>query len=374
MNDMSKIALALALWWFSAGLALADQWSAERINEWYDGLPWLVGANFGPSTAINQLEMWQQETFDPETIDSELALSASIGMNTHRVYLHDLLWEQDPEGFLKRIDLFLALCEKHGIRPMLVLFDGVWDPQPRLGPQRKPAPHRHNSGWVQSPGAAALADKGSYPRLENYVKGVMSRFAQDPRVLAWDIFNEPENLNRNTYGDTELENKYQAAFDLLRAAFAWAREVDPSQPITSAVWGGFIGRDGLQPETLTGISRFMLQESDFISFHTYEVPEVAPRQVAFLQQYDRPIMCTEYLARSRGNTFENLLPLFKEQRIGAYNWGLVSGKTNTIYHWDSWDRTYTDEPELWHHDIFRADQTPYRESETELIRTLTGRP
>jgi len=349
-----------------------ERWSAEKANAWYAEQPWLVGTNFNPSNAINQLEVWQADSFDIETIESELALSASLGMNTHRVFLHDLVWEQDPEGFASRIDQFLAAADRHGIRPMLVLFDGVWDPQPKLGEQREPVPHKHNSGWVQSPGAEALADRSQYPRLERYVKGVIGRFRDDERVLAWDLFNEPDNTNERAYGTVELKDKYDRAFDLLRETFAWAREANPSQPLTAGVWGSFIGPDGTEPEALSELSKFMLDNSDVISFHTYEKPEVAPRQIAFLETYGRPILCTEYLARSRDNTFENMLPIFKEHRVAAYNWGFVAGKTNTLYPWDSWDRQYTAEPELWHHEIFRPDHTPYREAEVELIRSMTG--
>lgn len=349
-----------------------ERWSEAKANQWYGQQPWLVGTNFGPSNAINQLEMWQQETFDAETIERELALSASIGMNTHRVFLHNLLWEQDSAGFLNRIDQFLTIAERHGIKPMLVLFDGVWHPVPVLGIQPKPIPHKHNSGWVQSPGAEYLADKNHYPKLERYVKGVISRFADDGRVLMWDLFNEPDNDNSGSYPELELADKYDPAFDLLKVAFKWAREVNPSQPLTAGVWRGIIGTDGMASEEPDAISMFMLQNSDIISFHTYEHPEIVPERIRYLQRFNRPLVCTEYLARSRDNTFENLLPLFKEHRIGAYNWGFVAGKTNTIYPWDSWDSVYVAEPGLWHHDIFRNDLTAYREAEVAGIKELTG--
>ncbi len=350
----------------------AGPWSEEKASEWYAQQPWLVGTNFGPSNAINQLEMWQQETFDRETIERELALSANIGMNTHRVFLHNLLWEQDSAGFLDRIDQFLTIAERHGIKPMLVLFDGVWHPVPELGIQPEPIPHKHNSGWVQSPGAKYLSDKRHYPKLERYLKGVISRFANDDRVLMWDLFNEPDNENSASYSELELHDKYDRAFDLLKAAFQWAREVNPSQPLTAGVWRGTIGADGQANHEGGTISEFMLQNSDIISFHSYERPEDVPRRIQYLQRYNRPLVCTEYLARSRDNTFENMLPLFKKYRIGAYNWGFVSGKTNTIYPWDSWDSVYVDEPGLWHHDIFRSDLTAYREAEVQLIKVLTG--
>ena len=144
-----------------------ERWSEEKANAWYAEQPWLVGANFLPSTAINELEMWQAETFDPKTIDRELGWAEAIGMNTMRVFLHNLLWEQDPEGFEKRIDDFLTIAARHHIRPVFVLFDSCWDPFPKLGPQHPPIPGVHNSGWVQAPGAVVLADASQYPGWNN---------------------------------------------------------------------------------------------------------------------------------------------------------------------------------------------------------------
>ncbi len=117
-----------------------SRWSVEKANSWYQQQPWLVGSNYTPATAINQLEMWQAESFDPQQIDKELGWAEGLGMNTMRVFLHDLLWQQDPAGFKKRIDAFLTIADKHHIRPIFVLFDSCWDPLPRLGPQHPPIP------------------------------------------------------------------------------------------------------------------------------------------------------------------------------------------------------------------------------------------
>lgn len=189
------LALFLSVTFLPALSAQSERWAEGKARYWYVKLPWLVGANYIPATAINELEMWQADSFDPQRIEKELQWAESIGMNTMRVFLHDLLWQQDPAGFRKRIDEFLKIASRHGIRPMLVLFDSCWDPFPRLGPQKKPTPGVHNSGWVQSPGAEALADASQHPRLEAYVKGVVTAFGKDRRVLAWDIWNEPENPN-----------------------------------------------------------------------------------------------------------------------------------------------------------------------------------
>jgi len=340
-----------------------ERWTEEKVNEWFTDIGWLVGTNFNPSTAINQLEMWQAETFDPETIDRELGWAASIGMNSMRVFLHNLLWEQDPDGFLERIDQYLEISHSHGISTMPVLFDGVWDPEPALGPQREPYPHRHNSGWVQSPGNAALLDTTSFSKLEEYVKGVMTHFNDDERIVFWDLFNEPENFSARY---DILPNKAEVSLRLLKRTMKWAREVNPSQPITAGVWGSF-----LEDKPMTEISKFMVSQSDVISFHCYDNVDILRRQVEWLETLNRPIFCTEYLARGRNCTFEDFLPVFKEHKIGAYNWGLVAGKTQTQYPWKSWDSVFTEEPELWHHEVFRPDGSPYRQEEVDLINELT---
>ena len=345
-----------------------DIWTKEQAKEWYAKQPWLVGADFLPSTAINQLEMFQEASFDTATINKELGWAEEIGMNTMRVYLHDLLYEQDSVGFFNRVDIFLDIAKKHKIKPMLVLFDSCWDPFPQLGKQRDPKPGVHNSGWVQSPGLEALKDSTQYPRLARYVNGTIARFAEDDRVLAWDIWNEPDNPNTSAYGNVELPNKVDFVLPLMKSAFSWARAANPSQPLTVGVWAG----DWTSAETLKPIETLSIEESDVVSFHNYDKPEDFERRITQLQRYDRPLICTEYMSRGNGSFFEGFLPIAKKYNVGAINWGLVDGKSQTIYPWDSWKKTYTQEPDLWFHDIFRKDGTPYRQAEVDLIKSLTA--
>jgi hypothetical protein len=346
------------------------RWSVRAANDWYAKQPWLVGANYIPATAINQLEMWQADTFDPQRIDTELGWAESIGFNTMRVFLHDLLWKQDSEGFKKRVDTFLTIASKHHIRPLFVLFDSVWDPNPQLGKQRAPRPGVHNSGWMQSPGAKALADPAQYPRLEAYVKGIVGAFSKDDRVLGWDIWNEPSNENGGSYVAEEPKDKPELVRKLMTEAFAWARSVHPQQPLTSGVWHG----DWSSPEKLDFMTKIQLEQSDVVSFHNYDKPEEFEKRILWLQQYKRPIICTEYMARGNGSTFQGSLPIAKKYNVGAINWGLVAGKTQTYLPWDSWQHPYTDrEPSVWFHEVFRTDGQPYSEEEVALIRKLTGR-
>lgn len=343
-------------------------WTNEKANEWYGKQPWLVGANFLPSTAINQLEMWQAETFDTATIARELKWAASIGMNTMRVFLHDLLHVQDPQGFKKRIEIFLRIASRYNIKPLFVLFDSCWDPFPHLGKQHEPAPFLHNSGWVQGPGADALKDATQHNRLKKYVVDIVTYFNKDKRILGWDVWNEPDNTNNSSYGRFEPYNKVELVHNLLKDVFQWTRSANPVQPITCGIWAGnWSAEDSLKP-----IEKLSIEQSDIISFHNYDNGNEFEKRVKWLQRYNRPIMCTEYMSRGNGSTFEGSLPVAKKFRVAAFNWGLVNGKSQTIFPWDSWQKKYTGEPELWFHDIFRADGTPYKIEETALIKELTG--
>jgi len=352
----------------------ATRWPEQKANAWYAQQPWLVGSNYIPKSAINQLEMWQEPTFDPAQIEKELTWAEAMGMNTMRVFLHDLLWQQDAPGFQKRLDQFLAIAARHHIRPMLVLFDSCWDPSPRLGPQHPPIPGVHNSGWVQSPGAVALADPKQYPRLQEYVVGLIRAFANDDRILAWDLWNEPGGVSDNNYPSEELKAKDKIAriAALLPRVFEWAREAKPTQPLTSGVWDVDTSSDS---PNLGELQPIQLRESDIITFHNYGWPESFQQEVAWLKQkYHRPVICTEYMARSRGSTFDTILPIARNEQVGAINWGFVAGKTQTYLPWDSWQRPYVvEQPSVWFHEVLRSDGTPYRQAEVDLIRHLTGK-
>lgn len=366
------VILAGALSSISASRAVAlddvGPWSISRAKDWGREHPWLAGCNFTPSTAINQLEMWQADTFDLATIDRELGWAEGLGFSSIRVFLHHLPWERDPQAFLQRIEHFLATADRHHIGVMFVLLDGVWDPFPHSGKQPQPRSGLHNSGWVQSPGLVILKNPERHDELKGYITGVIGHFRTDVRVHTWDLFNEPDNPNRSSYGRFEPANKADLALMLLKKEFAWARSVDPQQPLTVGVWAG----DLKDPDRLSPLNRFMLEQSDVISFHNYRPLREMKADVETLKRYRRPILCTEYMARPVGSQFEPILAYLKSEHVGAYCWGLVAGKTQTIYPWDSWQKPYTSEPSTWFHDIFHPDGKPYIPTEVDYIRALTG--
>ncbi len=318
------------------------RWTAGKAWDWYEQQPWLVGCNFVPSTAVNDVEMWQQESFDPATIDRELGWAQALGFNTVRVFINYLVWEADASGLKARLDRFLQMADQHGIRLLPILFDDCFKPEPQLGKQPDPLPGEHNSQWVQSPGARRRADRAAWPKLEHYTRDIISSFANDKRVLAWELYNEPSQ-----------------SLPLVEAAFQWAREAGPCQPITATIFGG------------AAMQKRIIELSDVLDFHHYGPLPSLKDEVARLQSHGRPLLCTEYMARTAGSRFETHLPYFKEQRIGCWNWGLVAGRTHTYFPWGS--PQGAPEPKVWHHDIFRLDGTPFNEREVAFIKVVTGR-
>ncbi len=350
----------------NAANAPRGRWTEAQATAYWSKQPYAVGGNFLPQDAINQLEMFQAATYDPAEIDKELGWAQAAGMTTMRVFLHDLLWQQDSAGFTQRLDGFLAIAQKHGIKPVLVLFDSCWDPQPKLGPQHPPIPGVHNSGWVQSPGIA-LEDPAQQARLEAYVKGIVGAFASDQRILLWDLWNEPDNVGGNYR--VPFPNHLALVNATLPKVFAWARSVGPVQPLSSGVWT----HDHWDQEaTWSQTERTQLTESDVITFHDYSWPEKFEARIVQLEKYHRPILCTEYMARGAGSTFDGSLPIAARHNVGAINWGLVKGRMQTNLPWDSWKIPYTDrEPTVWFHDVFYEDGRPYRQAEVDMIHRIS---
>lgn len=326
-------------------------WSVQQANNWQKKWGWLRGSDFIPSTAINQLEMWQKDTFDPETIDRELGYAEGIGMNSMRVYLHHAAWMQDQQGFKDRISSYLAIANKHHISTLFVLFDDCWNATYQIGKQPEPKPGVHNSGWVRDPGDIYHEQPKVADTLEAYVKDILTTFKDDQRIVLWDLYNEPGN---SKYGNKSMP--------LLKKVFEWGRTANPSQPLSAGVWD-------FQLKELTD---YQIKNSDITTYHNYGDLKDHQKSIDTLRSVSkRPLVCTEYMARSRNSLFSNIMPLLKKEKISAYNWGLVAGKSNTKY---AWDLPMPDggEPALWFHEIFHKDGTPYKQEEVDVIKSLTG--
>lgn len=354
MKWFGLLALAALLSTSCARTEAGQRWTEQKANTWYESVPWMSGCDYITSDAINQIEMWSKDTYDEKQIDKELGWAEGIGFRTLRVYLSSVVYENDPKGMKQRMDNFLDICRKHNIRPMFVFFDDCWNAESHYGRQPEPKPGVHNSGWVQDPSVSLRKDTVSlYPKMEKYVKDILKTFGKDDRVLLWDLWNEPGNSDHGV-----------STLPMLRRVFAWAREANPSQPLSCGLWKW--------TKDFAPLNAFQLENSDVVTYHNYNDSVDHKQCIKYLQMMNRPLICTEYMARKNNSTFQNILPILKREKVIAINWGFVSGKTNTIFAWDT-PLPEVKEPELWFHDIFRQDGTPFSQKEVDCIKTLNGK-
>lgn len=345
---LSLLMLSCSLMAFSQGsrMTLSEAW------EWYNKTPWYCGLNYIPSNAINYTEMWDRTSFSPSVIDSELQLMEDLGMNCVRVVLQYAVYADSPSHFIKNFKKFLNICGKHGIQVMPIFFDDCTfgaNTDPRAGVQPEPLEGWYAWAWSPSPGYSMVVDERTHHHLEKYVKDVMTHFRDDPRIMAWDLYNEPTNTSMP-----------ERSWPLLRKVFKWAREVTTSQPITSGIWNGN-----------QELEAFLAENSDIITFHCYANPEQTHEAMERMLAYGRPVVCTEWLNRPRHSTIAEIMPFFKKNHVGSMFWGLVNGKTQTHLPWGHRPEhgEYTG---VWQHDIFRNDHTPYDSNEIDIIKGLTN--
>jgi len=365
---MKKTLTAILAVCAACALFAREKWTPAQAASWYAAEPFRAGANFIPSNAINQIEMWSSATFSPEVIDRELGWAASIGFNAMRVFLSDAVWEREGEQFLKNMDKYLEIADKHGIKTLFVIFDSCWNPKSKYGKQPEPRLCKHNSGWVKSPSFEILNDKSRWGMLEKYVKTVVSRFADDPRIFGWDVFNEPGNVKYtlNDKHKSEEDAAFQNSRELLEKVFVWARAANPSQPLTSGPYT--FGKE----RVARAFNSIQLEQSDIISFHCYQSKGLKSR-IDEMKKFGRPVICTEYMSRPTSR-FDPDLGIMKKEKVAAFNWGLVSGKTQTIYSWqfNKMDAT-PDMLKEWFHDVFYEGGAPYKKSEADYIKKIMGK-
>ncbi|GAP73448.1 glycoside hydrolase family 5 [Candidatus Symbiothrix dinenymphae] len=352
-NDLARaIRVYLESYNFNA-FAQDNRWSEERANNWYKSFKWLNGVNYIPSDAINYTAMWDKTSFNPALIDKELALAQSIGLNCVRVVLQYAVYADDPAYFLSALERFLEICDKHDITVMPTFFDDCTfgeNADPVIGKQDEPRIGWYAWAWSPSPGHTMVVDESRHPLLEKYVKDVLRKFKNDPRVLLWDLYNEPTNTKPTSEGYRSIP--------LVKSVFVWARAINPSQPLTVGTWNGN-----------KELNEIVFAQSDIISFHNYGSKEAMAKQIQDLRNYNRPLICTEWMNRPLKSTVEDVMPVLKNENVGGFLWGLVNGKTQTHLTWGHRPEKlpYTG---VWQHDLYHSDFKPYNMEEIEIIKNL----
>lgn len=326
------------------------RWSQGKAWAWYAEVGQILGCNYLPRTAVNVTDIWQDESFDPKIIDEELGWAQKAGYNSLRVFVQYAVWEEDAEALRQRIDQFLTIADRHGMRVMLVLFDdsSSLGREPYIGKQNELVPSLYNSGGVPAPGHQRVNDCPAWPDLERYIKDLIGHFHNDRRILIWDLYNKPE-----------MSGQDDKSLSLVKAAFRWARQAEPTQPLTAGAYS---------VNMEDSMSKTTMELSDVISFRSYGSSEAVSNTINICRRYNRPILCTEWLDRGLNNRFETILPIFAKERVGSYHRGLVAGQTQTHRPWDS--KKGDPMPKVWSHNVFHPDGAPYDPNEIELIRNF----
>lgn len=355
---------------------MRTRWTQEQAWAWYDARPWVMGINYVPSITLHCMELWQEDTYDEviRSVRKEFALMEDIGLNGVRMFLPFNVWYHERGRFLDRLDAFLGELHARGISMMPVLFNdcvGFGRPkniEPVLPRGWHPYDIGHHGGHKENPFTGERERKGWIywdepewrPVMETYLREVIGRFRDDPRIYAWDLWNEPGNSNR-----------HDMSIPYLRRAFEVAREMNPIQPLTAAPWS-YPADFGVNPEAdVECIQRVALEESDIVTFHQYEGIDRVRHVVAGLKREGRPMMNTEWLNRIQGNLITDNLPLYHDEGIGSYSWGLVAGKSQFFLPWDELWKNRELPLNLWQHDLFDTFHTPYDREELALMRRLS---
>ena len=354
---------------------MKTQWSAEKANRWYGKLPWLRGCNFIGSDCANRFDMWQSYRAREKlrTAERELALCRELGFNTVRLWIIFEAWLNEPEFFMEMLERYLTICAENGLSVMLCLANEEDLPQGEFGEfecrrvgEQDYALGYHQGRFPEPPETAARL-KWHYaqspelaPAFWQMIREIVTRYAEDERILCWNVYNEPGNALG------------EACVPILERMFQEVRSCDPIQPLTADVWRG-MGDDDWPEHREEAVA---LQNSDIISFHNYEPFPAFCRAVDRFRTLGRPLFCTEWLHRICRNEVRDTYPLMYLANIANYCWGFVVGKTQTNEPWEMIWEQYED-PHIhtdydftkWQHDLFRPNLRPYDPRETELIRS-----
>ena len=347
------------------------RWSKEKAWKWYNSHTWIRGCNYMSADCVNRVDQWQALHFEErmKTTEEELRLMRELGFNSVRLILEYVVWEKEHDSFLTRFERYISLLDKYGISAMIVLANDCMPPKtelwkmPDIGEQAYDVGYhggRKHSQHGRHAGPAPHYYFDEHESCEKYfemVNEIVTLYKNDPRILMWDLFNEPGNSQRS--GIT---------LPILKRMVEVVRKINPSQPLTIGAWCCDKNYEFSMPEDV-----FAIENSDIITYHNYSTYEEHVRVIKHLKKFDRPLINTEWLARCTGNTvFENF-PLFYLENIGCYNWGFVAGKYQTYepyeahWQWYGEDKRAPIDFTKWFHDLYRPSLRPYDPRETELI-------
>lgn len=368
--------LALLALPFVTSAARTAPWPKEKAWAWYNQQSWIRGVNYVPSDCLNFVDQWQAFCWEEhlKTADRELALAAETGFNTVRLFLSYEVWLYEREGFLKRFDDYLALCARHGLRAIVVVHNDCAPAKEsfflkKMGDQRTVYREQkirsrsaHTGG--KTVGYNILDIPEHTDNLLAMATGIVSLHAHDPRVLFWNVMNEPGYNHHGTVAAPVLKRMFEALW-----------KVDPEQPLAADLFAT-LGRGKDNPA-----ERVARDCSDITSYHCYRDFSFQVERINYLRRnVGRPLINTEWMNRITHNRFQECYPLFYLERIGSVSWGLVRKSDHPSSSdpwpslWAKYDAGKGDDIDLtqWMHDLYRPSLRPYDPREVALIKRVNA--
>jgi hypothetical protein len=284
---------------------------APLVKDW----SWVQGAIFYPSYALNSVNFWTE--YDTSVVDREISYAKVYGLNTLSIYFNWLAWNADRPLFLKRVEDFLARADKYGLKVFPIFFDNVGNTDPQVA-QLPPKPGVHNSRAMESPswpilsGQYAANVNGIQATLKAYVQDIVNAHPDDPRILFWEVYNEPIRDN------AEPVNGPAVTDALVRDGYDWVKQTGTKLPVVSTA-GDFLGG----------------KYSDFYTYHMYlyDAANAAPQcSNAWGAEGGSEHLCTETMDRPWLD-LQCLAGYFRSHKTGFTFWEFMIARTQIQFPW-----------------------------------------
>ena len=268
------------------------------------------GFNYWPSYAMVLDDV--MDRFCPETVERELEGARRLGANCVRVWVSNVSWQRDADRFLKDFAALLRIADGKGISVMPALFNRWVDTDYPVGVT--------DLTTVLCPLSGANRD---------YLRSFVGAFRDDPRILMWDICNEPFFYFPLKLGEDALREMKRAEISYWLECIEAIRELKPVRPLT-------IGFAGAADRELLPLYRAL----DVISFHPYSsywddgFAKFTDEFIALANECGKPLLCSETCQGSlddgtRAEIIQRTLDPLTERKIGWIAWHLCEGKIVT---------------------------------------------
>jgi hypothetical protein len=267
------------------------------------------GFNYTPSTATNDISFWRD--YDEALVERELGYAKRLGLNSARVFLAYVVWEREPEAFIRRLRHFVRAAHALGIRTMPVVWDSCFS-------EVEPSYEADINDWIPNPGVMHLGED-FWPKGEQYCQALVEGLRDEPGLLMWDVMNEPLMTSWVHNAGAEKAARIETIWKFVRHFCDVFGKIDSQHPTTVGVHAA---------ENLEVIG----EASDVLSFHDYSATREAIGRTLDLglehaRRLNKPVFVSEISCLARANPYDVSIQACMERGLGWFTWELMIGKS-----------------------------------------------